>query len=172
MQLRCSCIAVFDFDGVIVEKGDEKLVRPKTLQLLKAYISMGCKIVVLSGRKSSDKRKIVNMLWDYGIYPQEILKIILRPLTKNALEETELEWKAKHLAALSRSRKELRICEVHEDNIEVLEWVSKNIPDACLVLHQPGNVLVIYKSTRNCIVQDAGLEICGGSYSIEEEHVA
>uniref|UniRef100_A0A7J3ZL33 HAD family hydrolase n=1 Tax=Fervidicoccus fontis TaxID=683846 RepID=A0A7J3ZL33_9CREN len=170
--MKCNCIVVFDFDGVIVEKENESIVRTKTVRLLKSYTTMGCKVTILSGRRSSDRRKVLNTLWDYGVHPRELFKVILRPPAEHVAEKIELEWKAKQLASLTSSRRNLQVCELHEDNIEVLEWASRNIPEACLVLHQQGEVLVVYKRTRNCIIQETGIDTYGGRYYLEERHTA
>ncbi|MEM4475211.1 MAG: hypothetical protein QW405_02240, partial [Fervidicoccaceae archaeon] len=124
---RSECIVIFDFDGVLVDEGE--LPRVGALELLKSYIRMGIEVLILTGRRASQRRRIEEVLWESGVVPADLCALITRPDSRC---EGEIEWK---LSVLNRLTATLgaTLCELHDDNPDVLEAASEVNNELCLV---------------------------------------
>jgi len=117
------CVYIFDVDGVLLEKkgsvGSEESVSRKTpgMLVLEDRARKG-KIIVLSGRSTSERRKIVEELARRGLDPGLVERFIFRDEDSNPRE-----WKLKAIEEIAEERE---VCEVHEDDEEMLWKLLRN----------------------------------------------
>jgi len=148
---------VFDFDGVLVERGEELAPRERVVELAKLYAKLGYRVAVVSWRRARDRKKVVGALWSAGLGPKDIYKVALRPEDERASRMGEVEWKLEQLEQLAEAAGEL--CEVHDDNAEVLEAAGRRFSDVCLVIHQPGDFFFAYRETPKCRFKELAVRV-------------
>ncbi len=147
------CFFVFDVDGVLIDNS-ERVYRAKAmrgridfysreLMLLDKPREPGIKalldrlnqgkVIILTGRPIRVKKQTMDQLSFFGIPLKRIHRIFFRDT-----KEDPIQWKKEKLIELSQ---EYIICEVHEDEEEVLEMVKRKIPSSRTLLHKGSHIL-------------------------------
>jgi len=117
------CVYVFDVDGVLLEKrgpvgsGEGAPGKTPGMLVLEDRARKG-KVVVLSGRSVSERRKIVEELARRGLDPGLVERFIFRDEDRNPRE-----WKLKAIEEIAEDEE---VCEVHEDDEEMLWKLMKS----------------------------------------------
>ncbi|MGC9115187.1 MAG: hypothetical protein ACP5HH_04190 [Fervidicoccaceae archaeon] len=119
------CIFVFDIDGVLLDEEEAFLgsirkrgLKNKGIELLEDRAKKG-RVFVLTGRRNAERMKVLLELSEKGLDTKLVSRFIFRN------EEIEVrEWKLKILGEIAERWK---ICEIHEDDEELL-WNLKKDP--------------------------------------------
>lgn len=118
------CTYVFDIDGVLII--DEKLpfkgplaseIKSKGIELLEERAKKG-KVIVITGRKLSEKRAVLAELAERGLNLKIVHQFIFR--------EEEIGVKEWKLNVLKNIAEKSKICEIHEDDEMLLSMLKKN----------------------------------------------
>ncbi len=163
------CTFIFDIDGVLIDSsaraeiaeklykklGDKisdyiwssemvSLDKPRIegVKLLLDRLSRG-KVVIITGRRDSWRKITIRQLKEAGV-PIEKVRVIMKSSSEKL---GEAEWKEHVIKELEEQG--LLICEVHDNNEEVLERLRKSMPNTCLVYHSGGYV-EYYRRTSLC----------------------
>ncbi len=161
-----TCTYLFDIDGVLID--NEERIRqviekkkprhlfysnqlmdtdkPRTIGIktLLDRLEKG-KIIIYSGRPISVRKKTIEQLKNAGIPLNRIEKIILR----SDLEMEVKEWKKRLIEELLFE--EYRICEIHEDDEEILEYIVKKKPSIKPFYHMVDEVIPYKRGIQHAL---------------------
>lgn len=153
---------IFDFDGTIYLQGAFiNEVNPIALCILRLLVEQGYVISIITGRHCSQRTFIIDLLMSNGV------KISSANFYCRERDEQEVEWKRKVFEIfLERVRNEGSVIyEYHEDNLSVLDFVSRLDKDICLYHYTNGLPVILRKTNRctsekmieNCVKEKYGI---------------
>ena len=143
-----NCIFLFDIDGVLINNSERvsmvkknrslnfyskklmNLDKPRLIGVREAFKkAINGKLIIISGRPRKVYHQTLGQLRKAGLNSELIEKIILREESNT----DPIEWKKQVISRLIE--KYNTICEVHDDEEEVLDYVKRRYPWVKTFLH-------------------------------------